>query len=47
MSSWNEERMARGREAPPPKEVPWRLFALEVFVVLLLVGAGCLVSSLT
>jgi hypothetical protein len=47
MSSWNEERMTNGPATSQPKEVPWRLFALEVFVVLLLVGAGCLVSALT
>jgi hypothetical protein len=31
----------------PPKDVPWLLFAVEVLVVLLIVGAGCLVSALT
>jgi hypothetical protein len=38
--SWNEARVE-------PREVPWRRFALEVFVVLVIVGFGCLVSALT
>jgi hypothetical protein len=30
-----------------PKEIPWRLFAIELLVVLLITGAGWLVSVLT
>ncbi len=38
--SWNDTHAQ-------PREIPWKLFAIEVLVVLLIVGAGCLVSVLT
>ena len=37
---WNETQAQ-------PKDVPWRLFAIEAFIVLLIVGTGCLVSALS
>jgi hypothetical protein len=48
VTSWNEERAPLYAEpSAPPKEIPWRLFAAEVLLVLFIVGAGCLVSTLT
>jgi hypothetical protein len=40
LMSWNDTQAQ-------PNEIPWKLFAIEVLVVLLIVGAGCLVSALT
>jgi hypothetical protein len=48
VTSWNEERAPLYADpSAPPKEIPWRLFAAEVLLVLFIVGAGCLVSTLT
>jgi hypothetical protein len=38
--SWNDTKAQ-------PREIPWKLFGFELLAVLLIVGAGCVVSALT
>jgi hypothetical protein len=38
--SWNDTQAQ-------PREIPWKLFGFELLAVLLIVGAGCVVSALT
>jgi hypothetical protein len=47
MTSWNERRAVSAAPRAESRQIPWRLFALEVLLVLAVVGAFWFVSAMT
>jgi hypothetical protein len=47
MTSWNERQETSPKPRIEPRQIPWRLFALEALLVLVIVGAVWLAATLT